>query len=150
MLNTHRNWGNSINASKLIYFVSTFSSSLGSGSFSGNWPLREGHTYFRGDVTVDAMQLSTIFFTLWVTQSFVMDTILNHLLKKKYISYICVCVCVCVYIYTHISSIQKWTYNLWCDSRILLSQRLILGIFFFFLSSETPPEHSLLSISMIN
>ena len=78
MLNTHRNWGNSIDASKLIYFVSTFSSSLGSGMC------------------------------------------------------VCVCVCVCIHIYIYISSIQKWTYNLWCDSRILLSQRLILGIFFFF------------------
>lgn len=65
MFNTHGNWGNSFNASKLIYFVSTFSSSLGSGSFSGNWPLREGYIDVRGDnITVDAMQFSTIFSTL--------------------------------------------------------------------------------------
>lgn len=65
MSNTHGNWGNSIDASTLIYFVSTFFSSLGSGSFSGNWPLREGYIGVRGDnVTVDAMQFSALFFTL--------------------------------------------------------------------------------------
>lgn len=67
---------------QLIYFVLTLSLGLGSGSFSRTWPLREGYLVVIVDkVTVGAIQRIIIFFTLLISESYVMDIILNDLLK---------------------------------------------------------------------
>lgn len=54
---------------QLTYFVFTLALVLGSGSFSGSWPLRESYLdIILDNVTVDAIQFIIMSFTLRITE----------------------------------------------------------------------------------